>query len=97
MVYYSTLMKKYSGSNKSEYGIFDFGKKIVKVEYTVIWYIHPWSNMPVYGILFDLGKKELFKVEYTGLWYIRPWCGRIYWNMVYNSTLVCSNILEYGI
>ena len=31
-------------SNIPEYGIlFDFGKKeLVKVEYTVIWYIQPW-------------------------------------------------------
>ena len=57
-------------------------QKVVKVEYTEIWYFRPWlgriyrymvystlvgSNIPVYGI-FDLGK-----VDNTGVWYIRLW------------------------
>ena len=51
MVHYSTLVKK----------------ELVKVEYIVSMVNSTLvrSNIPEYGILFDLGEKELNKVEYT--------------------------------
>ena len=60
---YSTLIIDYLRSNIPLHGIFDLGnKKIVKVEYTGIWYI------------IDLGIEKLFEVANiaTGTWNIRP-------------------------